>query len=100
MFTFDDILTLDGPTMALVTPRIERKLLTVALKGASDELRAHIMQTMSQRAKAMLLEDIDALGPVRVREVEDAQKKIAALVRELDRTGVVSVRDSADGFIA
>lgn len=100
MFTFEDIRRLDPATMALAMPRLERKTLTIALKGATEEIKERFLQTMSQRARAMLLEDIEALGPVRVRAVQEAQAQIAAVIRELDRSGVISVRGgAADGFV-
>jgi len=100
MFTFEDIQRLDPQTMALIAPRVERKQLTLALKGAGDEIKERFLQTMSQRARAMLLEDIEALGPVRMRDVAEAQRQIAALIRELDRSGVISIRaESTDQFV-
>jgi flagellar motor switch protein FliG len=60
----------------------------VALKGTSEQLRNHILSCMSQRGAEMLREDMDALGPVKIKEVEAAQQQIIAVVRQLESEGV------------
>jgi flagellar motor switch protein FliG len=91
MFVFEDLLSLDASAIKEITGRADRKLLTVALKGTSEQLRQHIFSTMSQRGAEMLKEDIEALGPVKIRDVEAAQQQIIATVRELETDGVVSL---------
>lgn len=92
MFVFEDLLLMDQEGIKEVLSRIDRKLLTVALKGTSDKLRENFMQCMSQRGADMLREDMDALGPVKIREVEAAQQQIIAVVRQLEAEGVVSLK--------
>lgn len=92
MFVFEDLLLIDQGAIKEITARVDRKVLTIALKGTSEQLRNHIFATMSQRGVEMLKEDIDALGPVKIREVEAAQQQIIAVVRQLDGEGVVSLK--------
>lgn len=91
MFVFDDLMLIDAAGIKEITGRVDRKVLTIALKGTSEQLRNHIFTTMSQRGAEMLKEDIEALGPVKIREVETAQQQVIAVVRELDGEGVVSL---------
>jgi flagellar motor switch protein FliG len=90
MFVFDDLLTIDAAGIKEVLGRADRKLLTTALKGASEEMRRHLLKGMSQRGAAMLLEDMEAMGPVKIRDVEAAQMAIIAVVRQLESEGLVS----------
>ena len=69
--------------------------MTVALKGTSEQLKNHLLSCMSQRGKEMLAEDMDALGPVKIKEVEAAQQAIIAVVRELESQGVLSLKEAA-----
>ena len=66
--------------------------MTLALKGTSDALKDHFFGTMSARAVEMLKEDIDALGPVRIRDVEGAQQQIIGIIRQLETEGVISLK--------
>jgi flagellar motor switch protein FliG len=91
MFVFEDLLLIDAAGIKEITGRVDRKVLTVALKGTSEQLRNHIFSTMSQRGAEMLKEDIEALGPVKIREVEAAQQQIISAVRQLDSEGIVSL---------
>ncbi len=92
MFVFDDLLSIDANGVKELLARADRKQLTVALKGASEELRKHLLQGMSQRGSTMLLEDMEALGPVKLRDVEAAQQEMIALLRTLESEGVVSLK--------
>jgi flagellar motor switch protein FliG len=67
-------------------------VLTVALKGTSEQLKQHFMSGMSQRGSEMLTEDMDSMGPVKIKNVEAAQQQIIALVRQLETEGVISLR--------
>jgi flagellar motor switch protein FliG len=95
MFLFEDLLDLDPNAIKEILSRVDRKLLTVALKGTSPQLRNHFLQCMSQRGAEMLREDMDALGPVKIKEVEAAQQQIIAVVRQLETEGVISMGGSA-----
>jgi len=92
MFVFEDLLLVDQSGLKEVLSRTDRKILTAALKGTSDQLRNHIFASMSQRGAEMLKEDIDALGPVKIRDVESAQQQIISIVRQLEGEGVVSIK--------
>ena len=92
MFVFEDLLLLDQNSVKEVLGKIDRKLLTVALKGTSDQLRDHFMKSMSQRGADMLREDMEALGPVKIKEVEAAQQQIIAVVRQLESEGALSLK--------
>ncbi len=92
MFVFEDLLLIDQNGIKEVLARVDRKLLTVALKGTSEQLRNHFMQCMSQRGAEMLREDMEALGPVKIKEVEAAQQQIISIVRQLEAEGVLSLK--------
>lgn len=92
MFVFEDLLLIDVNQIKELMARIDRKVLTFALKGTSDQLRDHFLQTMSSRAQEMLREDMESMGPVRIKEVESAQQQIIALVRQLESEGVISLK--------
>ncbi len=96
MFVFDDLMMIDANGIKELLGRADRRQLTVALKGTSDELRKHLLQGMSQRGAAMLLEDMEAMGPVKIREVQDAQQMIIALLRQLEMEGIVSLKGGGD----
>jgi flagellar motor switch protein FliG len=92
MFTFDDLLLIDTTAMREVVAKIDRKLLVVALKGTSDQLKSQFLQCMSQRGAEMLRDDMEAAGPVRIRDVEGAQQQILEVVRQLESEGVLSLK--------
>ena len=92
MFVFDDLLLIDGVGIKEVLSRVDRKILTAALKGTSEQLRNHMFSAMSQRGAEMLKEDIEALGPMKIREVDAAQQQIISVVRQLESEGVLSLK--------
>ncbi len=92
MFVFEDLLLIDPMGLKEVLAKVDRKILTVALKGTSEQLRNQMLSCMSQRGAEMLREDMDALGPVKIKEVEAAQQQIIAIVRQLEAEGVVSLK--------
>ncbi len=96
MFTFEDILTIDKQGMKPLVAQLDRQILTMALKGAPAKVREHFTQCMSQRSSEMLGEDIEALGAVRIRDVQAAQQQVVALVRQLQQQGAIG-RGSAGG---
>jgi flagellar motor switch protein FliG len=91
MFVFEDILLIDTSGLKEVLSRVDRKVLTIALKGTSEQLKSHFLECMSQRGAEMLREDMEALGPIKIREVEAAQQQVIAVVRALEAEGVLSV---------
>ena len=92
MFVFEDLLLIDQGGIKEVLGKVDRKILTIALKGTSDQLKEHILSCMSQRGAEMLREDMDALGPIKIKEVEAAQQQIIAIVRQLESEGTVSLK--------
>ena len=92
MFVFEDLLLVTQEAIKEVLGKVDRKILTVALKGTSEQLRTHFLQGMSQRGAEMLKEDMDALGPVKIKEVEAAQQQIIAVVRQLEAEGTISLK--------
>jgi len=97
MFVFDDLLSIDAAGIKEVLGRADRRVLTVALKGTSDGLRQHLLQGMSQRGAAMLLEDMEALGPIKIREVEAAQQQVIAVIRQLETEGLINRKKGGGG---
>lgn len=95
MFVFEDLIKVEARGIRELLERVDRKLLTMALKGTSEPLRNHFLQLMSQRAADMLREDMEALGSVRIKDVESAQQQIIATVRVLESEGVISLNDSS-----
>ncbi len=95
MFVFEDLQLLDINAIKEVLAKVDRKILTVALKGTSEAMKNHMLQAMSQRGGEMLREDMEALGPVKMKEVEAAQQQIIAVVRQLEAEGVVSLKGTA-----
>jgi flagellar motor switch protein FliG len=92
MFVFEDLLLVTQEAVKEVLAKVDRKILTVALKGTSEQLRNHFLQVMSERGAEMLKEDMDALGPVKIKEVEAAQQQIIAVVRQLEAEGTISLK--------
>ncbi|MDR0233855.1 MAG: flagellar motor switch protein FliG, partial [Zoogloeaceae bacterium] len=89
MFVFENLLDLDDRSVQTVLREIQSDSLVVALKGASEDLRAKIFKNMSQRAADMLREDLESRGPVRLSEVEGEQKEILKVVRRLADEGQI-----------
>lgn len=99
MFVFEDIATLDDRSIQLVLRQVDSKDLAVALKGVKSDVRSKIMRNMSERASQNLAEEIDLLGPVRLKTVEDAQGSVVRIVRALEESGQLVLARSNDEFI-
>jgi flagellar motor switch protein FliG len=100
MFVFEDIIDIDKEGIKVLLAKVDRKVLTVALKGTGDKMKQHFTQCMSQRSSEMLLEDMEALGPVRIREVTAAQQQIVGAVAQLKREGTISTsRGGNDEYV-
>ena len=91
LFMFDDIGGIDDRSLQRVLREVDLKDLGLALKGASEDLRQKFFKNMSKRAADMLKEDMDFMGPVRVRMVEEAQQKIVNVVRALEEAGEIVI---------
>lgn len=92
MFVFEDLLMIDVIQLKDITAKVDRKVLTLALKGTSEQLRDHFLSTMSARGSEMMKEEMESMGPVRIKEVEAAQQQIIAIVRQLEAEGVVTMK--------
>lgn len=99
MFMFEDIIGLDDRSVQRLLREVDTKELALALKAASEELRKRIMGAMSTRAVEALREEMDFLGPVRVRDVETAQTKIVAQVRLLEEAGEIVISAGGDDVL-
>lgn len=97
MFVFEDLTTLDARSMQRLLREIDAKQLALALKAASDELKGKMMGAMSQRAQQALVEEMEMMGPVRLRDVETAQGAIVAQVRALEEAGEIVLSASGSG---
>ena len=100
MFVFEDILNIDKEGMRALVGKLDRKVLTLALKGTDAKMREHFTQCMSQRSAEMLAEDMDALGPVRIRDVKAAQDEVILALRQLQQAGTISLnREGGDEYV-
>ncbi len=96
MFTFDDLVRLDGPAVQALIREVEKDRLVLALKGAKEELRELFLRNMTERAGKLLLDDLAMLGPVRLRDVDEAQAAIVATAKDLAARGEITLRDGRD----
>ena len=96
MFTFDDLNRLTPQAVQILLRSIERDKLPLALKGASEKIREMFFKNMSDRAGKILKDDMEALGPVRLREVDEAQASIVALAKELAAQGAIEIAENKD----
>jgi len=95
MFVFEDLLLLDVSAVKELLAKVDRKVLTTALKGTSEQMKNHMLQAMSTRGSEMLREDMEALGPIKIKDVEAAQQQIISVVRQLETEGVISLKGTA-----
>jgi flagellar motor switch protein FliG len=101
MFTFEDLVTVPPTTIREIVSGVDKRQLALALRGAKEELRAQIFKSMSSRAVEMLKEDMEVLGPVRSREVAQAQQEILNLARRLEAEGKVVLKlETGDEMLA
>jgi flagellar motor switch protein FliG len=100
MFTFEDLVTIPPASMREIVTAADKRQLALALRGAHEDLRAHVYSAMSTRAADMLKEDMEVMGPVRGREVAGAQHEVLALARNLEAEGKVILKlEQGDDFI-
>ncbi|GAB6088241.1 flagellar motor switch protein FliG [Alkaliphilus crotonatoxidans] len=100
MFVFEDIISLDSTSIQRFIREIDNKELAVALKGATEEVSGVIYSNMSKRMAEMIKEDMDFMGPVRLRDVEEAQQKIVNVIRKLEEAGeIIIARGGGDEII-
>lgn len=96
MFTFDDLTRINSQGIQLLMRSVEKEKLALALKGASDSIKELFFSNLSERAGKMLREDIEALGPVRLKDVEEAQASIVATAKDLAASGQIVLSDGRE----
>ena len=100
MFVFEDILTLDDRSIQRVLREVDNNELAVALKSANEEVQNAIFNNLSKRLATMIREDMDFMGPVRMKDVEEAQQKIVNIIRKLEDSGeIVTSRGGGDELV-
>ena len=100
MFVFEDILLLDDRAIQRVLRDVDNNDLEIALKGSNEEVKSVVLKNLSKRLAAMIEEDIEFMGPVRMKDVEEAQQKIVAIIRKLeDSAEIVISRGGGDEVI-
>jgi flagellar motor switch protein FliG len=91
MFVFDDILLIDDNGITEILKRADKKTLTIALKGTSEELQTQFFRNMSSRAVELMKEEMEFMGPVKLKDVEKSQHEVVEIVRQLEEEGVISI---------
>lgn len=91
MFTFDDIAMLDDRAIQQVLKEVDQKALTVALKASGDEVKSKLLNNLSSRASDNIREEMEIMGPVRVKQIEEEQQKIVAVIRRLEESGEIII---------
>ncbi len=100
MFVFEDILLLDDRSIQRVLRDVENSDLSIALKGSNEEVQGAVLKNMSSRLAAMIKEDMEFMGPVRMKDVEEAQQKIVGIIRKLeDSSEIVISRGGGDDLV-
>jgi flagellar motor switch protein FliG len=94
MFVFRDLEDLDSTSLGALISRVNRNVLMIALKGANESLRQKFLATQSQRGAAMMSDDIAALGPVKLKDVDGAQQEVITVAREMEKEGAISLKGS------
>lgn len=100
MFVFEDILLLDDRAIQRVLRDVDNNDLAIALKGANDQVQTTIFNNLSKRLAVMIKEDMEFMGPVRMKDVEEAQQKIVNIIRKLEDSGeIVISRGGGDEIV-
>ncbi|MEE1342122.1 MAG: flagellar motor switch protein FliG, partial [Lachnospiraceae bacterium] len=100
MFVFEDILSLDNRSIQRVLREVDNNELATALKGSNEDLQSVIFENLSSRLATMIREDMEFMGPVRMKDVEEAQQKIVNIIRKLEDTGeIVISRGGGDEIV-
>ncbi|NLK44179.1 MAG: flagellar motor switch protein FliG [Tissierellia bacterium] len=99
MFVFEDIIILDNRSIQRIIREIDNSQWAIALKGASEEVKEVVFSNMSKRLAEMIKEDIEFMGPVRIRDIEDAQQNIVNVIRKLEEDGEIITPRGGDEII-
>ena len=100
MFTFDDLLTVPQQSIREIVGAADKKMLATSLKGARENVKAHLFKAMSSRASEMMKDDMDAMGPVRSRDVSAAQQELLALAHKLEQEGRIMLKMEGDNDLS
>lgn len=96
MFVFEDIVTLEDRAIQAILRDVDAKDLATALKGVNNDVQNKVFKNMSERAMAMLKEDMEFMGPVRLKVVEESQQKIVGVIRKLEESGELTISRSGE----
>ena len=99
MFVFEDLTSIDDTAMREILKKVEGQQLTYALKTATDEMKEKIFSNLSQRAGEMLKDDLDAMGPIRLAEVEESQQAVVRAAKELEADGTITLGKGKDDVL-
>jgi flagellar motor switch protein FliG len=97
MVTFDDLLLIDDVGIREILTRVDKKVLTLALKGTIPELQNRFFSNMSTKAVELMQEEMDYMGQVKVKDVSNAQRQVVDVLRDLDEKGIVNLSGTTDG---
>jgi flagellar motor switch protein FliG len=100
MFTFEDLLTVPPESIREFVGAADKKVLAMSLKGGKDNVKAHLFKAMSSRAVEMMKEHMEAMGPVRMKDVGKAQQELLALARQLESEGKMMLKMEVDDDLA
>jgi flagellar motor switch protein FliG len=99
MFVFENLIMVDEKNLGVLMRNVDPENLAVALKGADERLRDKILGSMSARAAAAIVDEIEAKGPMRVTEVQESQKQIIAVARRLSDAGQMVLAGRGDDYV-
>jgi flagellar motor switch protein FliG len=99
MFTFEDVAKIDDKSIQTVLKEVPRESLVLALKTASDELKNLLFRNISQRAAQMLQEDLETMGPTKLKDVEKAQQTIVDIIRRLEAEGKIQIAGGGEDVL-
>ncbi len=99
MFVFEDLIQLPDNFIQRVLKEVNSKDLVLAMRGANEEVNSRIYKNMSKRAAEMIKEEMEVMGPVRLKEVEKAQQKVVTIIRKLDESGEIIISRGGEDVI-
>lgn len=99
MFVFEDLVKLDDRMMQIIIRDLEQEDLKMSMKGASPEIKETFFRNMSERAVEVLKEDLEMMGPVKMKDVEAARRRVVAVVHRLDEIGEISIRPDEEEVV-